>query len=118
MRNPAFSKCKSKDADQLPGKRVADQPIFTLQIIQSLYFLNQNFPAIFYGCMACFVLTWSEMLKICFLIKQHLIFPGNATHLFEDCHYSIFFCFLFLVNHIVMYFKGCAIFTCFSFKIS
>ena len=59
MRKTASCICENKDADQLRGNREAAKLIgafvFATRILQSLYFINSKFQAIFCGCTVWFV---------------------------------------------------------------
>ena len=78
MRKPAFCMCENKDADQLRSNREADQRFcfrYTdstspLLPIYEIYIGNLKPLAIFCGCTALFVSTWSEPPKTGFLTMR------------------------------------------------
>ena len=53
MRKPAFCICENKDADQLRSNCAADQRVFAIRIVQSLYFLNPKFKLSSYLLLLC-----------------------------------------------------------------
>ena len=74
MRTPTFCICENKDADQLRGKREADQRLCFryIDIVQSLYFLNPKFQASSYlcSCTAWFVSDQVGNQKVGFLMTR------------------------------------------------
>ena len=69
MRKPDFCIWENKDTDQLRGNREADHAfVFTIQIVQSIFYLNPKFQASSHLPDLC--RTWSETTKTGFLTTR------------------------------------------------
>ena len=80
MRKHAFCICENKGADQLHVPRSLSVPLFSLQILQSPYFLNFKPLSVFCVCTAGLCQTRSEITKTDFVALQ-LIYNQNSMTL-------------------------------------
>ena len=71
MRKQTFCICENKDADQLRGKREADQRL-CFRYTDNIIPLLSKPQAIFCSCTALFVSDQVGNQNICFLVTQHI----------------------------------------------
>ena len=77
MRKPAFCICENKDTDQLCGNRAADQRLYFLFLVQSLYFLNPKFQAPSHHLWLYSPVCVGSGQKTCFLETQLIFEPRS-----------------------------------------